>query len=416
MEPVRPEIHTLDNGMRVVVEPMPGARSAVMVFRFAFGAKDDPIDRLGLTRIAEDTSFKGTPVKDAHAIFDAFDNLGVRRGSATGVEYTEFQAQLLPRHFREVLALYCELFRTASFPDDQVEVAKALTLEELKRLEDNPAQQVLYLTHQAGLGDPMGRVPLGSPETVAAISAAGVRNHWAEQCHPGRIILSVAGGLDAAEVLDAAAEVLGEWPDGGQAEEAPPRVSVAARSVHHPKQSEQAHIGMVFGAVPRGHDLYYAGNVAVSVLSGGGSSRLFTEVREKRGLAYSVGAFYRARRGGGLISLYAGTTADRADETVSVCREEIQRLGRDVTQEELNRAKTVIGGRLFTTGDLPEGRAGSLAEDVFLEGKARSVDEIAAGVNRVSLDQIPAYLEAFPPAPLAQVALGPKPLSGMESA
>ena len=414
MEP-EPQISVLDNGIRVAVEPMPGARSAVIVFRFAFGAKDDPIDRLGIARIAEDTAFKGTPTRDAHAVFDAFDNLGVRRGSATGVEYTEFQAQVLPRHLREVLALYCEVFRTAAFPDDQVEVSKSLTQEELKRLEDNPAQQVLYLTHQAGLGDPLGRMPMGNSETVAAIAAGGVRNFWAEQCQPGRLILSVAGGLEAAEVMDTAAEVLGEWSGDEVVEEEPHRVSVASRSIHHHKQSEQAHIGMVFGAVPRGHELYYAGNVAVSVLSGGGSSRLFTEVREKRGLAYSVGAFYRSRRGGGMISLYAGTTVDRAEETLSVCQGEIDRLGRDVTQEELNRAKTVIGGRLATTGDLPEGRAGSLSEDMFLEGKARSVSEITAGVNCVTLDQIPAYLEAFPPRPVALVALGPKPLTGMDT-
>ncbi len=405
-----PERHTLKNGIRAVAEPMPGAQSAVVVFRFTFGAKDDPSDRLGMARIAENTLFKGTPSRDARNIFDAFDTLGIRRGSSTAVEYIEFRAQLLPRHFRHTLALYAEIFRSASFPDDQVAIAKTLALEELKRLEDNPVQQVLYLTYQAGLGDPMGRIPLGEPETVATITAPGVRNHWTTFCNPEDLLISVAGGLEAADIFQAIEETFGEWSVEGGPPGAPYTLSVAARTVHHHKQSEQAHIGILFRAVPRGHDFYYAGQLAVAALSGSGSSRLFTEVREKRGLAYHVAAFYRACRSGGLVALYAGTTADRADETLAVCRREIERLAEDVTQDELDRSKTVLKGRLFTTGDLPDGRAGSLIEDLFLEGRVRSVDDIARGIDSVTLDQIPAYLKAFPPAPATLVTLGPRAL------
>tara|TARA_Y100000588_G_scaffold237485_1_gene251168 strand:- start:1102 stop:1449 length:348 start_codon:yes stop_codon:yes gene_type:complete len=111
-----------------------------------------------------------------------------------------------------------------------------------------------------------------------------------------------------------------------------------------------------------------------------------------------------------LIALYAGTTADRADETLKVCIDEVNRLGQDVTEGELERAKTVLKGRLFTTGDLPEGRAGNMMEDLFLEGTAKSVDEIAEGIDSVKLDQIGEYIEAFPPNPLTIATLGPRPL------
>ncbi len=139
---------------------------------------------------------------------------------------------------------------------------------------------------------------------------------------------------------------------------------------------------------------------------------MFTEVREKRGLAYSVSAFYRARRNGGLIALYAGTTAERADETLKVCRNEIDRLAEDVTEEELERSKTILKGGLFTTGDLPEGRAGSLVEDLFLDGNTRTLQEIADGVSAVTLDQITGYLQTCPPTPQTVVILGPNPLTG----
>ena len=410
MSPTVPERYALDNGIHIVVEPMAGAQSASVAFRFPSGAKDDPPDRLGLARVAEETVFKGTPSRDARAVFDAFDALGVRRGSATDVESTDFRAQVLPRHFREAMALFGEVLRTASFPDDQVEISKALSLEELKRLEDSPFQKVMYLTMQAGLGDPMGRIPLGEPESVATISPGGVRSHWSRTCRPNGLLISVAGGVEAPEVLGAIEEAFGDWPEDGEPPTTSPHPTVAAKTVHHHKESEQEHIGMLFGAIPRGHDLYYACQLAVAVLSGSGSSRLFTEVREKRGLVYHVGAYYRARRGGGVIALYAGTTADRANETLVVCRREIERLAEDVTLEELERAKTVLKGRLFTTGDLPDGRSGSLLEDLFLDGQIRSVDDIARGVDSVTLDQIPAYLEAFPPDPVALATLGPRPL------
>lgn len=406
----KPELVTLDNGVRIVTEPMPGAQSAVITLRFTFGAKDDPMDRLGIARIAEDVAFKGTPSMDAHAIFDAFDSLGVRRGSSTAVEYTQFQAQIRPMHFEKTVALYHDILSTASFPDEEVDVSKQLTLEELKRLEDNPIQQAMYLTFKAALGDPMGRLPMGEPETLALIGATDVRSFWTSQFDPARLIVSVAGGLEHDQIVNGLRETFGTWESGSISPEEDHIVTIADKSVHHDKVSEQEHIGMVFGSVPRRHEQYYAAQVAVAILSGSGSSRLFTEVREKRGLAYSVSAFYRARRTGGMIALYAGTTADRAQETLDVCRAEITRLAEDVTQEELERAKTVIKGGLFTAGDLPEGRAGSLAEDVFLQGEGRSLDDIAMGIDSVTLDQIPAYLSAYPPEPRTLVTLGPKAL------
>ena len=278
MHSFEPQRHTLTNGIEVVAEGIPGAQSVVVGFRLGFGAKDDPVDRLGLAWVTEETLLKGTPTRDARSIYDAFDSLGARRGSATAVEFTEFQAQLLPRHFLDVLKLYAEVFRGASFPDEQVEVAKTLALEELKRLEDSPTHQVLYMTYQAGLGDPMGRNPLGEAETVATIAPTDVRGFWRRFCGPQRLLISVAGGLETEAMFRAVDDAFGAWKKSGPPPEDPYPLSVAGRTVHHPKQSEQAHIGLLFEAAPRGHALYYPAQLAVAVLSGSGSSRLFTEV------------------------------------------------------------------------------------------------------------------------------------------
>ena len=405
-----PEIHTLDNGIRVVLEPMPGAQSLVVVFCFAFGAKDDPGDRLGISRIAEDVLFKGTPDRDARAIFDDFDGLGIRRSASTSVECTSFVAQVLPDKVRPALKLYADLFCSASFPDDEVEIAKIITLEELKRLEDNPSQQALYMAYKAGLGVPMGRTPMGEPDAVSAIAPADVRRHWAKHCKPSNLLIGVAGGFRSEPLIEAIRDVFSGWAGAPSDQRAPHPISVANRNVHQSKPSEQAHICLLARSVPKGHDLYYAGQLAIAILSAGGSSRLFTEVREKRGLAYSVSAFYQAYRGGGLMAVYAGTTADRAQETLDVCQSELARLGKDATAEELARAKTVLKGHLFTLGDLPEGRAAGLIEGFFLEGRVRTIDELAARIDAVTLDQIPQYLDAFPPMPGTVLILGPRPL------
>lgn len=406
-----PEIRTLKNGISVAIESMPGAQSIVMGLRFVIGAKDDPKDRLGITRIAEDVLFKGTPTHDAHDIFNAFDNLGIRRSSTTAVEHTTFQAQMLPANFKPALTLFADFFRSASFPDQQVEIAKALTLEELKRLEDDPLQQVLYLTYKIGLGSPMGRIPLGNSETVSRITPSDVRQYWATHCTPQNLLISVSGGLSTDEIFQTINQVFGNWEGDATASHTSPEIIIANRNEHQVKPSEQAHIGLLYGGPPRGHELYYPTQIAMGVLSGGGSSRLFTEVREKRGLVYSVSAFYRARRHGGLVALYAGTTAERAQETLTVCQHEIARLGQDITQEEITRAKTVLKGRLFTTGDLPEGRASSILEDLFLENRVRSVDEIAQNIDAVTIDQIKQYLETYPPTPSTLAVLGPNPLN-----
>ena len=225
-----PEIRTLKNGISVAIEPMPGAQSIVMGLRFVIGAKDDPEDHLGITHIAEDVLFKGTPTYDAHAIFNAFDNLGIRRSSTTAVEHTTFQAQMLPANFKPALSLYADFFRSASFPDQQVEIAKALTLEELKRLEDDPLQQVLYLTYQIGLGSPMGRIPLGTPETVSRITPSDVRRHWATHCTPQNLLISVSGGLSADVIFQTINQVFGSWEGDVTAPNTSPEIIIANRN------------------------------------------------------------------------------------------------------------------------------------------------------------------------------------------
>jgi predicted Zn-dependent peptidase len=257
----------------------------------------------------------------------------------------------------------------------------------------------------------MGRIPLGEPDTVSVIGATGVRRHWDTHCRPENLLVAVAGGLTSEAVINTLNDVFGNWLGESSEPKEPHSISVADRNVHHEKPSEQTHICMLSGSMPRGHELYYAGQLTVAILSGGGSSRLFTEVREKRGLAYNVAAFYQARKGGGLLAIYAGTTPDRAQETLDVCQMEIARLAKDVTEEELTRAKTVLKGRLFTTGDLPEGRAGGLIEDLFLQNRVRTIDEIAAGIDAVTRDQIPQYLETFPTSPNTLLVLGPQSLT-----
>ena len=402
-------VHTLACGLRLTVEPL-GGESVAFNFRFTAGAKDDPEELRGLAHVTAQTLFRGTRTKDAREILDALDCYGVRWSAGAGSATTDIGGLCLARDLGAVLPLYTEMLREAAFRDDQVEVAKTLALGELAHLDDQPIAKVGLLIWEAALDEPLGRMALGRAETIPRVTSESVRAYWRRACQPRACELAIAGGVEEADALAAVDAAFGNWSGDGDGPTTP-RATLRAGGHHQPKASEQAHIALVYGSTePTGSD-YYAARLAIDgILSGGGSSRLFTEVREKRGLVYSVGSSYRALRDLGAVFVYAGTTAARAQETMDVCLDEIRRLAQTITEEELERGKNILLGRLLTTGELAEHRVGSIAEDLYLRGRVRPVDEVAGAIRAVTLDEVRAHLAAYPPEPLTTLVLGPSPL------
>ncbi|HEX5104797.1 MAG TPA: pitrilysin family protein, partial [Pirellulaceae bacterium] len=249
----------------------------------------------------------------------------------------------------------------------------------------------------------------GTEETLATLTIGDVRRHWQERYSPQGAILSVAGKIDWPPLKDRALSLFGNWKAGQPAaiaEEPPPR------KYHHlPVESSQTHIGIALDAVPYTHPDYFQLRGAVGVLSDGMSSRLFTEVREKRGLVYTVYAMMHSLKDRGAILAYAGTTAERAQETLDVMLAELKLLFDGVQPAELDRLKGRIKRSLIIQQESSPSRAGSIALDWYYLSRVRTMAELSKIIDDLTPETINAYLAANRPRGFTVVTVGPEPLS-----
>ncbi|GEM89677.1 M16 family metallopeptidase [Oceanithermus desulfurans] len=389
-----PVVHTLDNGLRVAVEPQPWNPGLSFTILVPVGATSDPEERLGAASMLETWLWKGAGPRGARAFADALDALGVRRQSGAGVEYTTFSASLLPEGFPAALELYADLLMRPHLPDDAFDSVRALALQELAALEDQPPRKLLGRLRRGAFASPHGQPVEGEREALERMTPDALREEYRRRYGAGGSILAVSGGVDPDEVFRIAEKHLGAWSG-----EAPPppavRLTVPHR-FHIQQETEQVQIGLFYKDVPPGHYDYYASRLAVAVLSGGMSSRLFTEVREKRGLVYAVSASPGSVKGFGYLTAYAGTMPERAQATLEVMEEEIERLAQGVSREELDRAKVGVRADLVLSGESSRARAGALARDLFILERARSLEEVEAEVMDVTLERINAFLAGRP--------------------
>jgi predicted Zn-dependent peptidase len=231
---------------------------------------------------------------------------------------------------------------------------------------------------------------------------------YARRYHAREAILATAGNIDFARIKDEVARHFGDW--NGVAS-APLEVMPPPGNFHHEKQdSEQTHIGIAYPSIEETHPDYYTLRMAMEVLSGGMSGRLFTEIREKRALVYNVWAGYSSLKGHGSILGYAGTSNDRAQATLDCFITELHRFAEGVTQDELDRAKIGLKASTIMQGESTSARAGAIAHDFFMRGRIRTLDEIKNAIDSVTLDQVNSFLKKNKPGPFTIVTVGPKEL------
>ncbi len=402
--------HTLDNGLTLVGEVIPHARAAAFQFLLPAGAVTEPGGKLGLSSMLENMVYRGAGALDSHELSDALDSLGLQRGGGADLETTSFGGSLLAEDLPEALSLYADILLRPHLPEDQLASARTIALHRLEALEDNPSQKLFVHLQDAYFAGPHGRSSLGTPEGIEAVTAVDLRADHAERYKPAGAIFGVAGRFDFDAVVAKVKDLFGEWTGGAPALPVPmPRAE--GQYLHLPKETaSQEQIGVAYPQVAPDDPAYYNATMAVQVLSSGMGSRLFMEVREKRGLVYSVFASNRAVRGAGLVLAYAGTTPERSQETLDVLIGELKRLVEGVTEEEVERARVGLLSSLVMQGESTGARVGSICRDQFLRGRVRTLDEIRAEVERVTPESIQAYLEAHPPKEFTVVTLGPTAL------
>lgn len=391
---------------------IPGRRTTAYQIRVLTGLVDEPDDRLGIARVVDETLPKGTAKRSAQALSDAFDMLGAQVGSGVGRESFVVRCSCLPEFALDALALHAEMLRTPAFPQEFCDVAIDLARQELRALEDDPQELAGRLIAPHVFGPRLGRHELGTFETLDRIARDDIVAFWQSNFSAARMQITVGGEVDVRRFADRTSELFGDF--GSRNGERPrPGIEFSPGIHHRHKELEQQHILIAWPGLKVTHDDYPVERVMIGVLGGGMSSRLFTEVREKQGLVYWVGAWDEHPRDGGVNFMGASTTPARCDQTAATLFRQVERLAEDLTDDEVRRVKVGIIAKSKTHGDITRARLGELSADLFHHGRPLTTQEKNEKIEAVTVADVQRYLRQNPRDRRCIQTLGPRALEGM---
>jgi predicted Zn-dependent peptidase len=395
-----------ENGMVLLGEPLEGVESAAFVFLLGAGASVLPEGCCGGANIIEDWIFRGAGERDSKALSDALDGLGLHRSSSVSSSHIAIGGVLESSNLSAALDLYGDIILRASLEDAQFGPARQLAIDGVKSLDDDPRQKVILKLREQFYPRPLGRSVLGEIEELETLTAKRTRQLLAEHFNLSESIFAIAGKYD----FNAVSRQLEALFDTKEKKETAP-VLIGGRGEHYThihNDGAQVHIGlMTETVVPRDED-YYNARVAISVLSGGMSARLFTEVREKRGLCYAIGAKYHCLKDAAGIICYAGTSEDKAQETVDVIMAEFNKLKDGISEEEIQHAQVGLKSVLILQSESSISRSGSTAGDYYMLGRVRSLDEVKEKVEATTIDSVVSFLRKNAFEDFTVVTIGPK--------
>jgi predicted Zn-dependent peptidase len=411
-KPVLPQqthTHVFDNGLTLLAEPIPSLESAAFTLMAPAGYVYDAPGRVGVANFACEMMLRGCGSRDSRAFVTDLDNLGVERGESCGGSHMSFGGATRAANLLPTLGIYADLVRRPHMPADQLEAGRLVVQQELQAIEDDPAHKVMVELRRRHYPDPWGRPSAGEEETLDTATIDELASFIHRTSRPNGTILAVAGRVEWPALIDSVAALFADW----KPQETTPSTELPSqrRSEHLDHASNQTQIGVAYHSVPYNHPQYFQAWGAVGALSGGMSCRLFTEIRERRGLCYSVYASHHTLRDRAAVLCYAGTSAERAQETLDVLIAELVRLAAGVLPEELARLKARVKSGLIMQQESSSARSGAIAREHFLLGRVRSLDEISSLVDAVTCESINAYLASDAPRDFTVVTLGPAALN-----
>ncbi|HLZ63427.1 MAG TPA: pitrilysin family protein [Ktedonosporobacter sp.] len=399
----------LPNGIEMVGQYMPSLSSTTFGFQLDAAVIHEPEEKLGLAHLFEYMLFQGTKRKDARALNEAFESLGARKGASTGMETALVWSQIVHTKFDPTLDLLHELLLTPTFPKNELEQMRSIILQEIRRRDDEPMSRIFELVRgNFYQGTAFGRLALGTNESVQSLQKRDLQEFWQARYQPDNVLFSIAGKFDWEHVVAKLQDLFGDWQ--GQASPSPIQSPHPATSVSvEYQEGKQEHLAMMF-PFPNYYDPdYYAAMVIGEVLGGNMASRLFVEVREKRGLVYGVSAGISGNKHIGAMRIYAGTTPEQARECLQVVVNELRKLEQDgITADELERAKVQLKSENVMRGEGSGSRMGAIARSWWYERKLRTIQEVKEAIDAVTQEQVLNVLRRFSPLnPLTVAAIGP---------
>jgi len=402
------ELTTLGNGVRIVTERMPEARSVTLGFWAGIGSRDEPAELAGASHFLEHLLFKGTAQRSARQIAVAVDAVGGEMNAFTTREHTAYYTRLPVAELDFGLDLLTDVVGAPAFRRAEIDAEREVIVEEILMNEDTPDDVVHTLLLEAAFpGHPLGRETLGSEDTIMAMDRdqiAEFHHHW---YRPTNLVVAAAGDLEHDHVVERVAAFLGESPVGSRPDRRAPDDTVVPLVVAD-RPTEQAHVAMAWRALDHRDPDRYALAVANQILGGGMSSRLFQEVREERGLAYTVFTSPASYADAGVLTLYAGTGPARLAELLAVIGDTLDALVSDgITQAELEVARGYLEGATLLGLEDSGSRMGRLGSGLTTRGEIVAVEEHLARTRAVTTEQVDAVLRRVLGAPATLSVVGP---------
>ncbi len=406
----------LPGGLRVISEPLPAVRSAAFGIWAGVGSRDEDLAHAGATHYLEHLLFKGTRRRSALDISAAMDAVGGELNAFTAKEYTCYYARVLDADLPLAIDVLADMVTSSLIEPKDVDAERGVILEEIAMNDDDPSDTVHEAFSAQLFGDtPMGRPILGTVDSINSITRAQIAEHYAARYRPENLVVAAAGSLDHAEVVELTRAAFGPAL-AGSAEPLPPRLSgpepgeqAAGTGVRLVSRGiEQANLVLGCGGLSRTDDRRFALGVLNAALGGGMSSRLFQEVREKRGLAYSVYSFSSQHADSGIWGVYVGCLPAKADEVLSICRDEIAKvISGGLTDDELSRGKGQLRGSIVLGLEDPSSRMSRLGKAELVYPRLEPVEEILAQVDAVTHDDVREVAATVLAQPKALAVVGP---------
>jgi predicted Zn-dependent peptidase len=382
------QLTQLDNGLRVASEAMVSAETTAFAIAVDVGARDETLHENGLSHLLEHMAFKGTARMNAKEIAEAFDLMGGNVNAYTSHEHTVYEAKVLKNYADDALRLLCEIVAGSVFDATELEREREVILQEIAMHNDAPDDLVFDLYQTKAFGDtPLGRSILGTPEKVAGFTRDDLLAYTAKHYQPSRLVVAGAGAINHAEMHRIVEAFFGARVD---VKRSTPRVKAQYVGGEQTleKELEQVQLALGFPGVSAVDADYYALQVLTTILGGGMSSRLFQEVREKRGLAYSVSAFVQGYQDVGLVGIYAGTTVEHVAELTLALKQVLAELQAGVSDMELLRAKNQLKASLVMSRENPGAIAEWIARHIHIYGQYRTASELLASIDSVTVADI----------------------------
>ncbi|MGC1676465.1 MAG: pitrilysin family protein [Candidatus Binataceae bacterium] len=398
----------LSNGVRVLSEAMPQMVSSTIGIWVENGSRYETPDESGVSHFIEHLLFKGTKKRTAAQIAEEMDNVGGVLNAFTGKEYTCYYAKVLGADLPMTIDLLADIFLESMFDSEEIDRERQVVLQEISQAEDTPDDFIHDLfTLKFWEGHPLSLPIFGSVDSVNKIHRGLLRSFMAERYRAHRVFIAAAGQVDHEQLVRDCERLFGVIKGDGMTEKIGPPAD-RRFVIYHEKKLEQAHICIGGPGLSQGAELRYASYLLNTALGGGMSSRLFQEVREKRGRVYSIYSFMSSFADCGYFGIYAGTNPEWVDEVLEVTMREVRKVARDgLAPAELARCKSQLKGNMLLGLEGTESRMNRLARNEIYFRREIPVAELAAGIDAVTNDQIVELAAAwFQPEKMAMILLG----------